>query len=135
MPWRTPLTVHSAPGQAAGPVQVQGARTQSNNLKETCGGLCALGSGPDHHGLDAAWDRLQVAISAITLDGLRVVVDGEDLIAPVPQSLVHEVGAVARQIPGDPCHRNPFHGHNWLAAFLMVSMTSTVRTVKRSPGG
>src|SRR5665648_21897 len=74
------------------------------------GGICCLGLGPDHHGLYTAGDRLQVGIGGVPLDGLGVRVDGEDLIAPSPQALVHDVAAVPLRVPGNPCHRNPFRG-------------------------
>src|SRR5664280_1438963 len=74
------------------------------------GGICRLGFGPNHYGCDTAGDRLQVGIGAIPFDGLGIRVDGEDFIASVPQTFVHDVAAVSLWVPGNPCHRNPFVG-------------------------
>src|SRR5664280_3022750 len=74
------------------------------------GGICCLGFGPNHYGFDTAGDRLQVGIGAVPFDGLGIRVDGEDFIASVPQTLVHDGAAVSLRVPGNSCHRNPFVG-------------------------
>lgn len=53
-----------------------------------------LGPRPDHHGVNAIGDRLQVVVAGVPFDLVRVRVDREDLIPAVPEALVHEVRPV-----------------------------------------
>jgi hypothetical protein len=49
---------------------------------------------PDHDRLDAAGDRAEVVIREITLHRLRVGIDGEHLVAAIPQALVDDIAPV-----------------------------------------
>jgi hypothetical protein len=69
-----------------------------------------LGPGCDHDRVDAAGDRAQVAVARIALDLVRVRVDGEDLVAPPPKALVHDVASVILRLSGDARDRHPLAG-------------------------
>src|SRR6476659_8897158 len=51
--------------------------------------LGVLGPCADHDRLDLAGNRVQVAVGTVALDLLGVWIDGEDLVATLPQALVH----------------------------------------------
>jgi hypothetical protein len=66
----------------------------------------------------SAGDRLQVGIGSVPLNGLGIRVDGEHLVAPLPQPLVHNVAAVSLRVSGNPCHRNSFRGEELRGGFF-----------------
>src|SRR5665809_59912 len=61
---------------------------------------------PDHDRVDAAGDGLEVVVTGVTLDLVRVGVDREHLVATVAQALVDDVASVGPGIPRDARHRD-----------------------------
>ena len=60
-------------------------------------GLGHCGRRTDHDGIDAARDRPQVAIARVALDGVRVGIDREDLVAAFTEPPVDGIRAVPRR--------------------------------------
>jgi len=79
--------------------------------------------------LDTTRDRFQIGIGAIPLHGVGIGVDGENLIAPLPQALVHNVAAVSLRVTGHPGHRNSLRGEKLGGGVLDRDHDATIRTI------
>jgi hypothetical protein len=69
-------------------------------------GFRDLRLGADHDPVHTARDRPQFVVTTIALDLVGVRVDAEDLVTPLPQSLVDDVRAVAVGIPRNSRYGN-----------------------------
>lgn len=74
-------------------------------------GFGNLGSGPDDDPLDACRGGFQVVIAAVTLNHVRVGIDGEYLIASLAESLIDDVAPVALRGSGDSGYGHPLIRH------------------------
>ncbi|HYU76222.1 MAG TPA: hypothetical protein VEL31_26415, partial [Ktedonobacteraceae bacterium] len=68
------------------------------------GRLGGLGSSSDHDPVNATGYRFQIVVAGIAFDVVGIRVDGEDLVAPLPQTLVHNVAAVSLGFPRHAGH-------------------------------
>ena len=69
------------------------------------GGLGCLGPGSDQYPVHAAGDRRQVVVARVASDVVGVGVHREDLVAALPQALVHRVAAMSLRCARDPGDR------------------------------
>src|SRR5262249_5714551 len=87
-------------------------------------GIGSLWPRADDDGVNPARHRLQVVVARVTLDAIGVGIDREDLVATVPQPLVHHVAAVSLGFAGHARDRDPLLpeklgrslldcGHHW----------------------
>src|SRR5262245_28728198 len=81
-------------------------------------GLGPVGPRGDDDRVDAAGDVVQRGIAPVALDLLRVGIDGEDLVAAVPQPLVDDVAAVVLRVARHTGDRDPVLGEERGRSFL-----------------
>lgn len=91
------------------------------------GGLGRLRPGSDHHPIDPAGDGFQVVIAGVAFDLVRVWVHRENLVAALPQALVHDVAAVTCGFLDAPVTATRLPARNSAAACFIVCISGLLR--------
>src|SRR5262249_12599559 len=80
--------------------------------------LRLVGRGGDDDGVYSSRDAPQVMIALGTLNLVRIRVDREHLVTPVPQTLEHGIGSVLPGLSRHACHGDPLVSKELGSSFL-----------------